>query len=160
MRRPSYWLILSSLLLGLQSIGHACATLPEEMLIAYSDAVVDGVATCDRAQGKCRLYARKVIKEDVRRWRSSRSYTLRFDPKARERLSKAMEEAGELWMCASIWEPRNPHIEGRFYLNRARNSYRVRFDSARGDRPVTEVLEDHEYIHFDPILGPLEEAAE
>ena len=134
--------ILIGLLLGWETAGLACVDLGEEVEIASSDAVIDGLAICSMERGRCRLRAREVVKEDDRRRTSSQFYTLRFEPGANERLFREMEETGTLIMCVNPWEPRSTRVEGRFYLIRAGGAYRARQRSARGDRDFDVVEED------------------
>jgi hypothetical protein len=124
-----------AMLTGLEATGQACATLREEIRIDSADAVIDGVAVCDMKWGKCRLRAREIVKEDSRRRALPGSYALRFTPGASDHGSKAMREAEEIWMCFWPWEPNSARIEGRFFLTRAGNAYRIREDSARGESP-------------------------
>jgi hypothetical protein len=127
--------------MGLESAALACTSATEEMKIALSDAVIDGVAACDMQRGRCRLRATELIKEDARRRTDSDFYILRFQPGANEKLTRAMAKAGEIWMCVWPWEPERPVVEGRFYLMRAGTSYRPRQDSARGYSRLEEVAE-------------------
>ena len=121
------------LFFGWETVGAACVALPEEMLIAYADVVVDGVATCHLEAGTCRLRAHRIVKDEFRRSGRLGVYQLRFDPDADDRLRQHFEETGELLMCLNPWEPRTRRVEGRFYLDRLENGYFVRQDSARGD---------------------------
>lgn len=141
MIRPVRLAALVGLAIGLESAGMACAEMTEEVKIAASDAVIDGVAKCDVQRGRCRLRATEIIKEDARRRTDSDFYTLRFEPGANEKLARAMDQAGEIWMCVWPWEPERPLIEGRFYLKRAGSSYLPRQDSARGYTPLEDAAE-------------------
>ena len=134
-------LIMAALLVGLDTGAVACAVGPEELEMASSDAVVDGVAICSVERGRCRLHAREMIKHDDRRMSDSPYFTLRFDPEARARLARYMEETGDILMCVNPWEPRRTRVEGRFYLTRDGSAYRVRQSSDRGDED-SDIVEE------------------
>jgi len=110
----------------------ACTTLPEGFLIEISDVVVDGVATCDVARGRCRLVAREVVKDETWRAEHRRLYHFHFEPGANERLRRAFEETHVLEMCVWPWEPGSERVEGRFYLVHEQGGLRSRQESARG----------------------------
>lgn len=141
MIRPRHMPAVAAFALGLQSAGMACTDPPEALKIGSSDVVIDGVAACDLQRGRCRVRATEVVKDDARRRTDSDFYALRFEPGAVEQLFRAMEQAGELWMCVLPWEPESPRFEGRFYLNRAGSSFRPHQYSARGHAPIEEAAE-------------------
>jgi hypothetical protein len=141
MIRARHLLIAVAMLTGLQATGQACATLREEIRIDSADAVIDGLAVCDLKWGKCRLRARQIVKEDSGHRTLPGTYALRFRPGANDHGRKVMRAADEIWMCFWPWEPNSARIEGRFFLTRAGNVYRIREDSARGGAPIQEVAE-------------------
>jgi hypothetical protein len=124
-------ILVPAFVLGLEGAASACSTLREDYIIGYSDAVVDGVATCNLDRGVCRLRAGNVVKEDARRRSGSRLYVLRFEPGGVDRMLSQDAAAGDI-VCPSLWEPRAERLEGRFYLDRERGAYRARIESVRG----------------------------
>lgn len=136
-------LILSAAILGgVEAAALACVDMGEEARIAYSDAVIDGVVTCDTERGRCVLRARNVVKQHEERTSSSRIYRFRYDPRANERFHRQQAESGQFWMCIVPWEPREARFEGRFYLDWRRGAYQVRQDSSRGRH--SEEFEDED----------------
>jgi hypothetical protein len=158
MKAIRHIILAPALLLGLEGAVGACVTFTEEYRIAGSDAVVDGVAHCSIARGRCRLRATEVVKEDELRRTGSSIYILRFEPGINERLRREDEAAGRITMCLVPWEPRAERIEGRFYLERGGHAYRVRQDSARGGREEEEEEQEDEEEHrvagVQAICGP------
>lgn len=126
------------LLIGVETAGLACATVPEDSLLDSVDVVVDGAALCGLNKGVCRLRAHRIIKDDLAGNRNSAVYRLRFEPGANRRHSRAMAKDGYFLLCSPYWEPHRARIQGRFYLNRVRGGYRVHTNSPWGLRQGNE----------------------
>jgi hypothetical protein len=123
--------LLAIAALGWNAVAGACVSPSESEKIAYSDAVVEGVATCVPERGRCRLMATKVVKEDRRR-PGSGIYILRFEAGARARLRREIEGGFAFNICSVPWEPSIGRFEGRFYLSRVLGGYRPRPGSPDG----------------------------
>ena len=123
---------LVALLLGASvgSAANACSTISEEKSIQWSDAVIDGVATCDPKNATCQLRPTEIIKDDVSFGDGPIIYRLKWEPGARD-------EAFRTWgvmMCAYPWEPDSERMEGRFYLAWRKGHWEVRNVSVEKSR--------------------------
>ena len=146
--------LLAVAALGWTSAAWSCVAPTEFEKIDYSDAVVEGVATCLPERGRCRLRATEVVKEDRRR-PGAGTYIIRFEPGARERLSREIEQGFSFNICSYVWEPKVRRFEGRFYLDRVFGGYRPRPGSPDGDE---EVVSDTEEEDEEGLSGLEEEA--
>lgn len=133
--------LLAAAALGWSAEAWSCVDLPESAKIAYSDAVVEGVATCVPERGRCRVRADEVVKEDRRR-PGAGTYILRFEPGARERLRREIDEGAEFNICYVPWEPEARRFAGRFYLSRVRGGYQPRPGSPDGGEESAAEPED------------------
>ena len=133
--------LLAVAVLGWNAEAWACVDTSESEKIAYSDAVVEGVATCVPERGRCRLRATEIVKEDRRR-PGAGAYIIFFEPGAGERLSREIDQGFSFNICSVPWEPSIRRFEGRFYLNRVSGGYHPGPGSPDGREDVVSEPEE------------------
>ena len=123
MRMGALWHVAIVLLASwfLHTQAAACGYVPEETLMRNYDAVVDGVAICDLASGKCRIRPTEILKDNRALGIEPIAYSVTFEPGAVKRYFEA-----DTWnICWVPWEPEQQVTKGRFYLNKLRHGYEV-----------------------------------